>query len=66
MFYSGRLGKVEILTLGVGFRSFWENEKTGKGKAIFLFCLPSFFNLSQLVDVLELSIFYASINTPAP
>lgn len=65
-FYSGRLGKVEILTLGVGFWSFWENEKTGKGKAIFLFCLPSLFNLSQLVDVLELSIFYASINTHAP
>ena len=39
-FYSGRLGKVEILTLGVGFRSFWENENDGEGESDFSLLSP--------------------------
>ena len=39
-FYSGRLGKVEILTLGVGFRSFWENENDGEGERVFSLLSP--------------------------
>ena len=40
-FYSGRLGKVDrILTLGIGFRSFWENENDGEGERDFSLLSP--------------------------
>ena len=38
--YSGRLGRVEILTLGVGFRNFWENENDREGERDFSLLSP--------------------------
>ena len=34
------MGKVEILTLVVGFRSFWENENDGEGERDFSLLSP--------------------------
>ena len=61
------MGKVEILTLVVGFRCFWENENDGEGERDFSLLSPPLSLIRpQLLDVLESSIFYASINTHAP